>query len=313
MTTSSIAKIPADRPVDPLSIPLLAAVKAACERLGTRFVLAGATARDIQFLHLHGVKAPTATRDVDVAVCAVSWEFHERLIGELLATGEFTRDTKAQQKLIFRREGEKFGVQLDLVPFGPLEAPPGEIAWPPKGDIIMNVLGFQEAVDTAQEVDIGDGVVVPVVTVPAFVLLKLMAWQDRRAKKSTDASDLLFVLRQYGNAGNGGRLYEDGFDLLEAAEYNVEIAAAGLLGRDARQVAYADTREAVLDILRTPEKLALLRQDLLARAATLIFGQFVDDSDALLDAFAAQFVVDRADGTPDDAGAEEAPDAGAPS
>lgn len=297
MNASLIVKVPAERPVAPLAIALLAAVKTACETLGTRFVLAGATARDIQFLHLHGVKAPTATRDVDVAVCAISWEFHQRLIDELLATGQFTRDAKAQQKLIFRRNGDTYGVQLDLVPFGPLEAPPGAIAWPPDGDIVMNVLGFQEAVDTAQEVDIGEGVVVPVVTIPAFVLLKLMAWQDRRTQKSTDASDLLFVLRQFFSAGNEMRLYDEGLDLLEACDFNAEIAAAGLLGREARDVAYPESREAVRAILQTQATYATLKADLLARAATLAFGEFVDDSDDLLDAFRAQFMIEpTADG-----------------
>jgi len=61
----------------------------------------------------------------------------------------------------------------------------------------MTVLGFQEAVDTAQLVEVGEGLVVPVVSIPAFVLLKLMAWKDRRIIKNTDASDLLFVLRNY--------------------------------------------------------------------------------------------------------------------
>ena len=36
----------------------------------------------------------------------------------------------------------------------------------------MTVLGFREAVDTAEPVDIGEDLVVPVVTLPAFVLLK---------------------------------------------------------------------------------------------------------------------------------------------
>lgn len=292
MNASSITSLPPERPVEPLTIPLLAAVKVACERLSTRFVLAGATARDIQFMHLHGVRAPTATRGVDLAICAVSWKFHQRMIDELLATGEFTRDAKAQQKLIFKRKGDTHDVQLDLVPFGPIEAPPGEIAWPPGGDIVMNVLGFQEAVDTAQQIEIHAGVVVPVVTIPAFVLLKLMAWQDRRTKKNTDASDLLFVLRQYFHAGNDVRVYNDALDLLDACDYNAEIACAGLLGRDARDVARPETRAAVRAILQTPEKLSLLKADLVARAATLAFGEFVDDSDALLDAFAEQFLSD---------------------
>jgi len=293
MNASSMAKVPAERPMDPLTIALIATVKAACERLGARFALAGATARDILFLHLHGVKAPTATRDVDIAVCAVSWKFHQQIIDELLATGQFTRDPKAQQKLIFRRDEDRYGAQLDLVPFGPLEAPPGAIAWPPDGDSVMNVLGFQEAVDTAQDVDIGDGVVVPVVTIPAFVLLKFMAWQERRTQKNTDASDLLFVLRQYFAAGNDVRLYDEGLDLLEACDFNAEFAAAGLLGRDAGDVAYPQTREAVRVILDTPATYATLKADLVSRAATLAFGEFIDDSDNLLDAFKAQFTIDQ--------------------
>jgi predicted nucleotidyltransferase len=295
MNASSITRLPPERPVDPLAISLLAAIKAACERLDTRFVLAGATARDIQFMHLHGVRAPTATRDVDVAVCAVSWQFHQRMIDELLATGEFIRDAKAQQKLIFQRKSDTHGLQLDLVPFGPIEAPPGEIVWPPDGDFVMNVLGFQEAVDTAQQIEIGAGVVVPVATIPAFVLLKLMAWQDRRTKKNTDASDLLFVLRQYFHAGNDVRVYDEAMDLLGACNYDVRIACAGLLGREARDVAQPETRAAVRAILQTPAILALLKADLIARAATLAFGEFVDDSDDLLDAFAAQFLSDTPD------------------
>ncbi|MGF6851740.1 nucleotidyl transferase AbiEii/AbiGii toxin family protein [Paraburkholderia sp. CI3] len=290
MNASSISKVPADRPVHPLTIALLAAVKDACQKLGTRFVLAGATARDIQFLHLHGVKAPTATRDVDVAVCAVSWEFHQRLVVELLATGQFTHNAKAQQQLIFRREPGEYGVQLDLVPFGPIETPPGAIAWPPNGDIVMNVLGFEEAVETAQQVDIGEGLVVPVVAIPAFVLLKIMAWQDRRNEKNTDASDLLFTLRQFFFAGNDVRVYDEAMDLLEACEFKVEIAAAGLLGRDARETAHPQTREAVGRILQTPGTYAALKADLVARAATFMFGEFVDDSDDLLDAFRTQFL-----------------------
>jgi predicted nucleotidyltransferase len=133
-------------------------------------VLAGATARDIQMWHRHGIKAPIATRDVDVAVCAVNWEFHEQLVTSLIETGRFTPDTKEQQKLLFRRADGAVASQLDLVPFGPLEAPSGQVAWPPEGDIVMTVLGFREAVDTAQSVNIGEGLVVPVVTIPAFVL-----------------------------------------------------------------------------------------------------------------------------------------------
>jgi len=50
-------KVPAERPVEPLTIALLRDVKDACAQLGTQFVLAGATARDVLMWHLHDIKA----------------------------------------------------------------------------------------------------------------------------------------------------------------------------------------------------------------------------------------------------------------
>jgi predicted nucleotidyltransferase len=116
--------VPAERPVEPLTIALLRDVKDACAQLGTQFVLAGATARDILMWHLHDVKAPVATRDVDVAVCAVSWGFHDMLIDLLLQTQRFRRHPKQQQKFLFKRSPDDYEIELDVVPFGQIEGPP---------------------------------------------------------------------------------------------------------------------------------------------------------------------------------------------
>src|SRR5690349_13521677 len=113
MSDTSIIKLLADRTVPPLTIALLAAVKDACGKLGARFVLAGATARDVQFEHRYGIRALSATRDVDVAVCVVSWALHQQLIDALLATGQFRDDKKATQKLYFARDGDAHSTQLD--------------------------------------------------------------------------------------------------------------------------------------------------------------------------------------------------------
>lgn len=177
--------------------------------------------------HLHDIRAPVATRDVDVAVCAVSWESHDALIELLVQTQRFRRHSK-QQKLLFKRSADDYESELDIVPFSQIEGPPGEIHWPPDGDIVMTVLGFQEAVDTAQPVSIGEGLVVPIVTLPAFVLLKLIAWKDRRLTKNTDSVDLLFVLRNYVDAGNIERTYEQATDLLTAANFDVSLLVHSL-------------------------------------------------------------------------------------
>lgn len=291
MSNTSIVKLPDDRPVQPLTIALLAVVKAACEKLGARFVLAGATARDIQFEHRHGMRALTATRDVDVAVCAVSWTFHQQLVDELLATGQFKDDKKARQKLHFQREGDAHSTQLDLVPFGPLEEPAGSITWEPERDFVMNVLGFDEAVNTADLIDIGGELVVPVVTIPAFVLLKLMAWCDRHARQNNDALDLYFVLSHYAHAGNQDRVFDAAPDLLAACDFNVDVACAGLLGRETLALARAETRTAIAAILQT-ETYSMLKDDLIRVAARHLIGADVEHIEQLLDAFKAQFKVD---------------------
>jgi len=282
-------KVPAERPVDPLTIALLRDVKDACAQLGTQFVLAGATARDILMWHLHDIKAPVATRDVDVAVCSVSWEFHDKLIDLLLQTQRFRRHPKQQQKFLFKRSPHDYEIELDVVPFGQIEGPRGEIHWPPGGDIVMTVLGFREAVDTAEPMDIGEDLVVPVVTLPAFVLLKLFAWKDRRLQKNTDAGDILFVLRNYFLAGNIERTFEQALDLMEAMGSDPLLAAAGLLGRDVRDLAYPETLAALQAMLQAPDDAERLRADLEARAATML-GGFVDDSDALLATFTKELL-----------------------
>ncbi|SAL52735.1 hypothetical protein AWB74_02403 [Caballeronia arvi] len=290
----NVLKVPDERPVEALTIALLRDVKDACQALGTSFVLAGATARDILMWHLHDRKATVATRDVDIAVCAVSWEFHEALIDLLIQTRRFARHPTQQQKLLYTRGPEDHVSELDIVPFGQIEARPGELHWPPDGEVVMTVLGFQEAVDTAQPVDIGEGVVIPVLTVPAFVLLKIFAWQDRRLKKNTDASDLLFVLRNYFEAGNTARIFEEAMDQLEAFEFDVNLAAAALLGREVSDLAYPETLAALRGLLQSAETYETLRRDLEARAATIL-GGFVDDSDALLKAFAEEVLGKRSE------------------
>jgi len=90
-------EVDARRPLELAAAALLQAVGTTCVQLDTAFVVAGATARDILMWHVHGIRPVRATRDVDVAVCAVSWPFHERLVESLVATGQFARAPKHRQ------------------------------------------------------------------------------------------------------------------------------------------------------------------------------------------------------------------------
>ena len=288
-------EIDAHRPLEPAAVALLQAVGTACAQLDAAFVVAGATARDILMWHVHGIRPVRATRDVDVAVCAVNWPVHERLVDALVATGQFARAPKHRQKLLFDSGSPGFRTELDLVPFGPLETPPGEIAWPPGGDFVLNVLGFQEAVDTALAVSIGAGITVPVASLPALALLKLLAWKDRRARQNSDAYDLLFLLTHFHDAGNRERIWDAAPDLLERHDFQPALAAAALLARDAKRIASPHTHDAIHALLSDDATYATLAQDLQARAFALLPGEFNDDADRYLDAFRGGFLADRPD------------------
>jgi predicted nucleotidyltransferase len=89
---------------------------------------------------------------------------------------------------------------------------------------------------------------------------KLFAWADRKHEKR-DAPEILKIFADYADAGNEDRLYADEFPLLEAAGYDVPIAGAHLLGKDARRIASQETVASMAEILADPNlKRELLNQ-----------------------------------------------------
>ncbi|WP_194727058.1 hypothetical protein [Noviherbaspirillum malthae] len=63
---------------------------------------------------------------------------------QLVLTGRFTKGGAAQQ-LFCDMEKYSNGYPIDIVPFGGVAQKDGQIAWPPEGDVIMNVAGYEEA------------------------------------------------------------------------------------------------------------------------------------------------------------------------
>lgn len=97
----------------------------------------------------------------------------------------------------------------------------------------MNVLGFDEAATTAETVKLPGDLLVRVATLPALLILKLMAWHDRRLDKdATDFWSLLVAAHTSNDLQE--RLYED--PVYEAHGFDRDVAASALLGRDAREI-----------------------------------------------------------------------------
>ena len=243
-------KIRPDKPLADTLLALIRKLDAVMRQLAIPYFVIGASARDILVGHVHGLETGRATRDIDFAVAISSWDDYERLKARLTVTGEFTLSANAHRLMFGRDEG---AYPLDLVPFDGVEKE-GEIAWPPSGESVMNVAGYGDAYASALDIELEPGFQVKIVSLPAMVVLKILAWNDR-PERDKHASDVYLVLRSYHQAGQFDRLYDEALDLLEQVDYDIELAGAALLGVDARRDIAPDVRSQVAQVFASERSL----------------------------------------------------------
>jgi predicted nucleotidyltransferase len=231
--------------IDPLVLEAVRKIDAVARRHETSYFLAGATAREVILRHVFGRPPGRRTLDIDFGIAVRDWEHFQTLKSALIEQADFILHARAHQRLIYPTTP---AVIVDLIPFGGVEREDRTIAWPPEEDFVMRVAGFSDGMESSVPVKLADNLVVRVVSLPALLVLKLFAWLDRKHEKR-DAPDIYTLLKDYGDAGNEDRLYGDALNLLEAEEYDVEIAGARLLGGDAAAVISADTRKRVRKIV----------------------------------------------------------------
>lgn len=192
-------------------------------------LLVGAMARDLLLYYAHKIPVGRATEDVDLAFAVADWEEFEALRAALLASTYIEADKRVVHKIHHRQSR-----QVDLLPFGGLERPDGSIAWPPRGEEAMTVLGYREALASAIDVRLPEDQRVLVVSLPMLAVLKVIAWSERHdAAPRRDAADLLLILKNYLDAGHQQRLYDEASHLLDNSDFDYERAGAWLAGRDA--------------------------------------------------------------------------------
>lgn len=75
---------------------------------------------------------------------------------------------------------------------------------------MMSVAGFHDALADAVPVWVNDSLLVPVVSPAGLLLLKLLAWNERRNQKpGRDASDIAYVCRHAVKLISEHRLFEE--------------------------------------------------------------------------------------------------------
>jgi len=153
---------------------LLTAVASAASELQIGWLIAGAAGRVLLLEEVYKLPPGRATEDVDYGVMVDSWDHYQALVERICKDERVYKDRKQTQRLHF----SDYGI-IDLVPFGGVESDGNVIRWPPDGDFVMSVAGFQEAYDNAVQVLVNDTLMVRVVSPVGLLLLKLVAWGER--------------------------------------------------------------------------------------------------------------------------------------
>lgn len=232
-----------DRPVEPLALLVIQEIHKASKVLGFPVFLVGAMARIILLENIFGLKAGRATTDVDFAFALDNWDQFRTLKTFLLSNANFEESRHVAHQLLLRLPGTEHKYKVDLIPFGGIEISPNTIAWPPDMAVMINVAGYSDALAAAVAVEVSPGVNMAIASLPGIAILKLFAWTDRGRENPKDAIDLALLLRSYHEAGNESRIYEEEGALaaLETAGYDIELAGAWLLGKDAAVMVSAQT------------------------------------------------------------------------
>lgn len=206
----------------PVARVVEAALDAADELSSDDVMLVGAWCRDTLHSALGHTFATAATRDLDLALALSSWDSYRALAAAFPRVG----DTGIRFRIA--------DVDVDLLPFGAIEEPPG-IAEPPSRGETLSVWAFEEIfVASLPLALLTETIRIP--TVAGFTAAKLGAWLDRSAwLEAKDASDIALILHWYAEAADvQNRLYETtvGNEILISAGADVPLAAAHLLGID---------------------------------------------------------------------------------
>jgi len=231
--------------IEPVHQRALGTVDRAAAGVNADWFLTGAMARDWVFTFINGIDTLRATRDADIGIALAGWDEFERVRMHILAEGEFDPG-RSLHRLNHRHLR---GFHIDLVPFGSLSGAKAEIAWPPGRNTAMNVIGFEDAFKAAITVVADVDLPVKVASPSGLMLMKIFAWEDRKHRQPAgkDAQDIRLLLTRYESVA--GRSLYDVAGLMEAEDYDADLAAAHLLGSDVAVLLSAASGDALLPIL----------------------------------------------------------------
>jgi len=203
--------------LDPALESVVTALVQGLRALEVPFCIVGALVPEL----LLETRPESRTNDADVVV----------IVPDLAAYADVKRGLERRpydfaQTAVPHRLTRRGGGLVDILPYSCGLAPEGVLRLEP--GVAMNAAGFDRVIGAAIHVRLDSGLELPVVPLPLFVLLKLVAYSDRKLMK--DLEGVEHVLRHYANDDDRrwGLVHEG--NLIE-----FDYGPAYLLGADARQ------------------------------------------------------------------------------
>jgi len=219
-------------------------LKRIADSFGIPFFVVGAFSRDLILKHGYGIEPRRKTGDIDLGVEVANWEQFEKLKESLIATSQFCL-TPEKHRL---RCGT---ILIDILPFGPITDKDKKISWPPEHEIIMSMVGFEEAYQYSIIVRLSSDpeLDIKLASLPGLAVMKIISWKEKYPDRKRDAEDLLLIMDKYEEAGNSDRLYMEDLPLLQEEGFDTKLAGTRLLGRDMAKISDPRTMLIVKGIL----------------------------------------------------------------
>lgn len=229
--------------IDPFTLEVLTLVSKITDALKMDFFVIGATARDIIFNLIHGIKIQRGTNDIDFSVRVRNWEDYSKLTKAL-------QENNFSPSKVVHRFTYKTIPSIDIIPFGEISINSATIKWPDKEEKEMSIVGFEECYLDSETVRIQTNppIDIKVASTRGLVLMKLISWKDGSLSRSRDALDVAYIIKNYIEVGNMERLQSEHNDLI-TEQFDFELTGAILLGRDISKMTKPATCEFIINML----------------------------------------------------------------
>jgi predicted nucleotidyltransferase len=226
---------------DPRLEEVLKSVDTCCKLLEVDFYILGALARDVWYEQ--GSIAAIGTKDVDFAIFFRDVNEFNTLKELLERDHGFISISDNQFALVAPNRFE-----IDILPFGQLEVEDGEAFDVGERKVKVNGLN-QVYLESVKGVYLFDNREFKVATLPAIVMLKLIAYDDRPEHRPNDPEDCMSIIKNYYSL-QSELIFEQHFDLL--VDMPPDVAAPRVIGRELRSTLDQDhlLRERVITILK---------------------------------------------------------------